>query len=176
MLKIKRGDIVLAELEESQCMLKGLHPCLVISNYEACSKASLVQIIPITSKNKSQATHVEIDVDCGLNHKSILLCEQLGKINQSSIRNKIGKISYDKMLEVKCAIEIQLGLKDKITNKKDINEIQEMVENIKELDRFLIANPQSVETQNERKLAIRYLKIFCVTHGVNNLNDYYSEI
>lgn len=176
---IRKGDIFVAELlkENYQCMLKGLHPCLVVSNFKACSFSSLVQIIPISSKPKSQPTHIELNESYGLNHPSILLVEQLTTISINNLKYQIGKISYTKMLEVEKAVNMQLGFSNTIVNLKDLKEVNRMIENIEELDRYLESiEGHDIEILKEKELALKYLEKFLLNHDINiNLKQFYLK-
>lgn len=169
---IRRGDIWMVELKESyQYMLKGLHPCVVISNFKACNKSPIIQIIPISSKPKSMPMHVELE-GCGLNKKSICLVEQITTINRDALRFQLGKVSFEKMQEIQEKVNMQLGFTSTY-NIEMFQKIKEMLDELEELDRYLQAEYND-EIQEEREDLLSDLSRYCVNHSISlDLSKFY---
>jgi mRNA interferase MazF len=155
----------MVELKETyNFMCRGLHPCLIIGNYLGLQHSPIVQVIPISSKSKSMPMHVELSKDCGLSKDSICLVEQITSINRSEIRYQLGKISYEKMLEVESALMKQMG----VTNNYSLDtfkKVKTMLDEIEELNRFLVSR-KNVEIERERDILIKDLERFCINYSI----------
>lgn len=66
----------------------------------------------MTSKMDKPAlpTHVLAKTDCGLKENSLILMEQVQTIDQYQLRNLIGTLDEEKMMEVDRALSISVGL------------------------------------------------------------------
>lgn len=162
---IRKGDIFMVQLSETnyQYCLRGLHPCVVMSNFRACNKSPLIQIIPISSKPKSQPMHVEIE-GSGLSVKSILLCEQVTTINKSALRFSLGKVSYEKMVEIEDAVSRQLGMQNDY-NIEMFQTVKLMLDELEELDRYL-STEYTDEVATEREILLKDLQRYCINHSI----------
>ncbi|MCB2354477.1 type II toxin-antitoxin system PemK/MazF family toxin [Clostridium estertheticum] len=174
---LRRCDIWIVDLKETyKFALKGKHPCLVISNWKACNKSPLIQILPITSKDKLNIPgHVKIyELESGLEHESTILSEQIQTVNRDMFINKIGYCNQLKMEEVQDALSQQLGF----TNELDFDmfeTIKEKIEDIEELNRFL-EKECSIEIIRERDMMIRALSKYLLNNGIKmNLSRYANK-
>ena len=113
-MKIKRGEIVLAELEPVKGSEQGgTRPVLIIQN-DISNKFSPTTIIaPITSagQNKEYPTDVIIlKEDSRLNKDSRILLNQIRTIDKRRIVNRISSIDNFNMNRVDMALKVSLGL------------------------------------------------------------------
>lgn len=170
---IRRGDIWIAEIDNNcKFLLRGRHPVIILSNYKACNHSPILNIIPITSKNKLNIpAHVHLGRECGLDMDSTALCEQLLPISRQNLLYQIGKCSLEKMDEIKKAIDNQLGFATEY--KLDVFEdIKRMLDNIQELDGYLLS-VSDIEVLKEREIAIKCLERYCINHSVSlDINKY----
>ena len=114
MVEIKRGDIVLVNLEPVKGSEQGgLRPCLIIQN-DISNKYSPVTIIAaITSKifDKEFPTNVFVSKeDSGLDKKSTILLNQIKTIDKSRIIKKISSLDSFIMTQVDNSLKVSLFL------------------------------------------------------------------
>lgn len=113
-IEIKRGDVVLVDLEPIIGSKQGkTRPALVIQNDIGNEYSPTTIVAPLTSKifSKQFPTNVEIDsTNSLLKEKSTVLLNQIRTIDKSRIIKNYGKISNMKMKEVDEAIMNSLGL------------------------------------------------------------------
>ena len=110
---LKRGDIVFMDLpkNENSSVQYGLRPVVIISNQKAINSSPVLNILPITSKNKRcNDLHVKVSKECGLKLDSIVLTEQILTVSKHLIKNKIGKVPENKMKEINRIVINQLSL------------------------------------------------------------------
>lgn len=97
---------------------KGIRPAVIVSNNKNNGSSPVVTVVPLTSKTKKkryQPTHVQIPKKCctGLTRPSMALAEQLETLDKSCLKDKIGEISNDVIMEaITVAVLIQVGAYD----------------------------------------------------------------
>ena len=113
-MRIKRGDIVLANLEPVIGSEQGnIRPVLVIQNDVSNEYSPTTIITPITSKmyTKEFPTNVIVTPqESGLKKESTILTNQIRTIDKSRIVKKLKSINLDIMKRVDVAIKVSLGL------------------------------------------------------------------
>lgn len=113
-IKINRGDIVLANLEPVIGSEQGsVRPVLIIQNDTSNQYSPTTIIAPITSKiyEKEFPTNVKVSKqELGLDKDSTILLNQIRTIDKSRIRKKIRNLDNFIMDKVDLAIKISLGL------------------------------------------------------------------
>lgn len=113
-MEIKRGDIVLANLEPVKGSEQGgVRPALIIQNDTSNEFSPITIIAPITSHrfDKEYPTDVFISKeDSRLNKDSRILLNQLRTIDKRRIVNKLYSLNHFLMKKVDMAIKISLGL------------------------------------------------------------------
>ena len=113
-MKVKRGDIILANLEPVVGSEQGrIRPVLVIQNDIINENSPTTIIAPITSKiyTKEFPTNVEMEPeDSKLKARSTVLLNQIRTIDKSRIKKKISELSSGTMHKVDFAIRISLDL------------------------------------------------------------------
>jgi mRNA interferase MazF len=111
---VKRGDIYYADLSPVIGSEQGgIRPVLILQNDIGNKYSPTVIITAITSQiNKAKLpTHVEISSDeYGLNKDSVILLEQIRTIDKRRLKDKIGHISDELMVQVDQALMVSLGL------------------------------------------------------------------
>ncbi len=113
MLEIKKGDIFYADFSGAiGSEQTGLRPCIIISNNTGNKFSPCVVVAMVTSKldKPKLPTHVMLPADYGLSAKSIILCEQLRTIDKQRLKNYLGTLPKNKMLEVNAALKISLDI------------------------------------------------------------------
>jgi len=113
-MKIKRGGIVLANLEPVKGSEQGrIRPVLVIQNDTSNEFSPTTIIAPITSRiyEKEYPTNVFISrKDSKLDRDSTVLLNQIRTIDKSRIRKKLSSLDAEIMRKVDMAIKISLEL------------------------------------------------------------------
>ena len=112
---VKRGDMFYADLSPVVGSEQGgIRPVLVIQNDTGNKYSPTVIVSAITSQlNKSRLpTHIELDSEeFGLKSDSVVLAEQIRTIDKSRLKEKIGHIEDDKIMNrINSAIGISFGL------------------------------------------------------------------
>ena len=112
---IKRGDMFYADLSPVIGSEQGgVRPVLIIQNDVGNKYSPTVIAAAITSQqNKAKLpTHIEIDSDlCGLKNNSVVLTEQIRTIDKSRLKEKIGHINDENIInKVNSALGVSFGL------------------------------------------------------------------
>lgn len=114
MVDIKRGDIVLINLEPVKGSEQGgVRPCLIIQNDKGNKYSPLTIIAPLTSKKFTKEFPTNVFVsreDSGLDKDSTILLNQIKTIDKSRIIKKISSLNSFLMNKVDLAIKISLAL------------------------------------------------------------------
>ena len=116
-MQIKRGDMFYADLSPVVGSEQGgIRPVLIIQNDLGNKYSPTVIAAAITSqtgKNKLP-THIEIDSSlCGLKNNSVVLTEQIRTIDKSRLKEKIGHINDDKVMnKINNALGVSFGLEE----------------------------------------------------------------
>ncbi len=113
-MEIKRGEIVLAELEPVKGSEQGgTRPVLIIQNDVSNNFSPTVIIAPITSSGQEKEYPADVFIskqDSRLNKDSKVLLNQIRTIDKRRIVNKISFLDSFYMDKVDMAIKISLGL------------------------------------------------------------------
>ena len=110
---IKRGDIYYADLSPVVGSEQGgLRPVLIVQNDVGNRYSPTVIAAAITSKvDKGRLpTHINIDGPCGLQRQSMILLEQVRTLDKARLKEKMGHISSETMVQVDRGLEVSLGL------------------------------------------------------------------
>ena len=111
---VKRGDIYYADLSPVIGSEQGgVRPVLIIQNDIGNKYSPTVIVTAITSQiNKAKLpTHVEISSEeYGLNKDSVILLEQIRTIDKRRLKDRIGHINDELMVQVDQALMISLGM------------------------------------------------------------------
>ena len=114
-MQIKRGDMFYADLSPVVGSEQGgVRPVLIIQNDLGNKYSPTVIAAAITSQtNKTKLpTHIEIDSQsCGLKNNSVVLTEQIRTIDKSRLKEKIGHIDDEKVIDkINNALGVSFGL------------------------------------------------------------------
>ena len=114
---IKRGDMFYADLSPVVGSEQGgIRPVLIIQNDMGNKYSPTVIAAAITSQtNKTKLpTHIEIDSEkCWLKNDSVVLAEQIRTIDKSRLKEKIGHIEDEKVInEINNALGVSFGLEE----------------------------------------------------------------
>lgn len=113
-MNVQRGDIYYADLSPVVGSEQGgIRPVLVIQNDIGNRFSPTVIVAAITGQIKKGKlpTHVDISKeDCGLEHDSVILLEQVRTLDKQRLIDKIASLDKEIMHEVNLALEISLGL------------------------------------------------------------------
>ena len=112
---VKRGDMFYADLSPVVGSEQGgIRPVLVIQNDTGNKYSPTVIVSAITSQlNKNKLpTHIELgSKEYGLKSDSVVLTEQIRTIDKSRLKEKIGHIQDDRVMDrINSAIGISFGL------------------------------------------------------------------
>ena len=114
---VKRGDMFYADLSPVVGSEQGgIRPVLVIQNETGNKYSPTVIVSAITSQlNKNRLpTHIKLDSkEFGLKSDSVVLTEQIRTIDKSRLKEKIGHIKDEKIMNrINSAIGISFGLEE----------------------------------------------------------------
>ncbi len=108
-----RGEIWLADLDPTVGHEQaGKRPCLIFSvDKFNQSRAELVVVIPLTSRDRGIPLHIPIEVlEGGLKERSFIKCENIRSISTKRLFKCIGSVSEPTMSLVENRVRIVLGL------------------------------------------------------------------
>ena len=114
-MTIKRGDMFYADLSPVVGSEQGgIRPVLIIQNDLGNKYSPTVIAAAITSQTTKTKlpTHIEIDrKTCGLKSDSVILAEQIRTIDKSRLKEKIGHIEDEKVInKINNALGVSFGL------------------------------------------------------------------
>ena len=113
-MNIKRGDIFYADLSPVVGSEQGgLRPVLIVQNDVGNKYSPTVIAAAITSKmSKAKLpTHIGVFANqVGLLKDSVILLEQIRTIDKTRLKEKMGHLDNDTMIEVNNAINVSFGL------------------------------------------------------------------
>lgn len=114
-MQIKRGDMFYADLSPVVGSEQGgIRPVLIIQNDLGNKYSPTVIAAAVTSQmgKTKLPTHIEIDSSsCGLKNNSVVLAEQIRTIDKSRLKEKIGHIDDEEIIDkVNNALGVSFGL------------------------------------------------------------------
>ena len=74
------------------------------------SKANRVLCAPINTTGIGLATELEVGVDEGLKHPSVLNCDQITRLEKSMLTDYIGVLSPGKLRQLRCALQVAFDI------------------------------------------------------------------
>lgn len=113
MPKVARGDVWMVDLNPTTGREQaGKRPALVVSVDELNqSRAELVIVLPITSREKRIRSHVELKKgEGGLAFRSFIKCEDVRSISIRRLGRRLGTIPTSALEVVEDRLRILLGL------------------------------------------------------------------
>ncbi len=113
-MNIKRGDIFYADLSPVVGSEQGgIRPVLIVQNDVGNKFSPTVIAAAITSQQAKAKlpTHIQLGAqNCGLLKDSVVLLEQIRTIDKKRLKEKMGCLSPQAMIQVNKAITISFGL------------------------------------------------------------------
>ena len=101
---MRRGELWLAEVGHKK------RPVLLLTRSEVLDVRSLVTVAEITTSIRGLAVEVDIDhVEVGLDRPSVINCDGLHTVPQSSLTDPLGRVDDDIMRSVCSAVGYALG-------------------------------------------------------------------
>jgi mRNA interferase MazF len=83
----------------------------VVSRQELLdSKANRVLCAPVNTLGFGLATEVNVGVEEGLKHPSVINCDQLTRLEKSMLTDYVGKLSSKKLHELRAALRVALDV------------------------------------------------------------------
>lgn len=114
-MKVKRGDIYLADLSDANGSEQGkVRPVVVIQNNRGNKYSPTTIVACLSSKVYSKhhlPTHYLLPDGLGLKYKSMVMCEQIRVIDKSRLQKKIATIGRLDMMAIDRKIKISLDLR-----------------------------------------------------------------
>lgn len=114
-MKIKRGDVYLADLSDANGSEQGkIRPVVVIQNNRGNKYSPTTIVACLSSKVYSKhhlPTHYLLPEGLGLKYKSMVMCEQIRVLDKSRLIKKITKLDKRHMMHIDRRIKISLDLK-----------------------------------------------------------------
>ena len=114
-MKVKRGDIYLADLSDANGSEQGkVRPVVVIQNNRGNKYSPTTIVACLSSKVYSKhhlSTHYLLTEGLGLKYKSMVMCEQIRVLDKSRLIKKITKLDKRHMMHIDRRIKISLDLK-----------------------------------------------------------------
>jgi mRNA interferase MazF len=87
-------------------------PVLVLSRQKAISLLHTVLVAPITSTTHGAPSEVQMGIEEGLKHDSVVNLDQVQTVDQQKLHHFIGTVSPGKMTAVCHALQIATGCGD----------------------------------------------------------------
>lgn len=109
-MKLKRGEIVLADLDPTVgAEIQKTRPCVIVSPDEMNDTIRTVIILPLTTKSRVLPTRILIKATptSGLDNDSYAVGDQIKTIDKTRILSKLGRVSLDEekdLTDVLCAM------------------------------------------------------------------------
>jgi mRNA interferase MazF len=89
----------------------------VVSRQELLdSKANRVLCAPVNSSGVGLATEVEVGVDEGLKHRSVVNCDQITRLEKSLLTDYVGMLSPARLRQLGAALKVALDIDDRDTD------------------------------------------------------------
>ncbi len=114
-MKVKRGDIYLADLSDANGSEQGkVRPVVVIQNNRGNKYSPTTIVACLSSKVYSKhhlPTHYLLPEGLGLKYKSMVMCEQIRVLDKSRLQKKIATIGRLDMMAIDRKIKISLDLR-----------------------------------------------------------------
>jgi len=101
---MKRGELWLAEVGQKK------RPVLLLTRSEVLDVRALVTVAEITTSIRGLAAEVDIDdAEAGLDRPSVVNCDGLHTVAQTSLTGPVGRVGDDVMRKVSSSLSYALG-------------------------------------------------------------------
>lgn len=111
-MTVKRGDVFFADLDPVLGSEQGgIRPVLVVQNNIGNRYSPTLVVLPLsTAKKNYLPTHIHICGSKSLPRDSIVLAEQIRTIDRYRLREYVGSIDKEIMVEINRAMKISIGV------------------------------------------------------------------
>jgi mRNA interferase MazF len=103
--RVSRGEIWLYAFEAPDKR----RPVLVLSRQKAIDLLRTIVVAPITSAAHGAPSEVQVGIDEGLKHESVVNLDQVQTVDQKRLRHFVGTVGPEKMTAVCQALLIATG-------------------------------------------------------------------
>ncbi|MBP7629551.1 MAG: type II toxin-antitoxin system PemK/MazF family toxin [Acidimicrobiales bacterium] len=101
---MNRGEVWLAEVGRKR------RPVLVLTRSEVLDVRSLVTVAEVSTSARGLAAEVELDhVRVGLDRPSVVNCDGLHTVAQTTLTSRVGEVDEDTLVRVCSAVSYALG-------------------------------------------------------------------
>ena len=101
---MNRGEVWLAEVGRKR------RPVLVLTRSEVLDVRSLVTVAEVSTSARGLAAEVELDhVRVGLDRPSVVNCDGLHTVAQTTLTSRVGEVDDDTLVRVCSAVSYALG-------------------------------------------------------------------
>jgi mRNA interferase MazF len=101
---VRRGELWLAEVGRKK------RPVLVLTRSEVIDVRALVTVAEVTTRVRGLASEVDVDHGhVGLDRPSVINCDGIHTVTQTSLTTRVGQVSEDVMRKVCSAVSYALG-------------------------------------------------------------------
>lgn len=114
---MRRGDIFIADLApRSGSEQTGRRPVVIVSNdgFNLAEQWRSIIVVPLsTSTIQARRTRTTIPItrrEGGLSQDSVALCHQVTTLDRSKIKQHLGELSSEKMLEIERGLKAAMDL------------------------------------------------------------------
>ncbi len=86
---------------------KGLHPCVLISHPDRCSRADVINVLYCTSQKQNRQPYpleVVLDVEDGLNWETFCDCSILWSIERAGLSNQRGRVTLERRRAIRAKV------------------------------------------------------------------------
>lgn len=172
-ISVRNGEVfIVKRLLSEDSVIRNARPVIIFQNDIACIRSSNATIIPVSSKQASQVTHIIIpgDRETGLEYESIAECESITTISKNMLSHRLGFLNRKLMMKVSYGVSIHLSLISPV-NKSYINQLCEQIsKNINYLGQVDKVDKTDVSSKlalNSMRINVMSLKIYCNMYQVN---------
>lgn len=113
-MKIQRGDIFIADLNETEGSEQGgVRPVLIIQNNRGNKHSPTTIVASITSRAYTKAplpTHYYLPPIKGMKKQSLVMLEQIRVVDKSRLQKKVAHLTRKQMIPINKRILISFGV------------------------------------------------------------------
>lgn len=149
--KFKRGQIFYYDFGDPNnrngSIENKTRPCLIVSNDMNNSNSSILTVVPITTREKSECKHWQVFFEYN-SRPQVILCDQIRVINADRIKGYYGTLDEVTMKKVNIALATQLDLN---ISDKELNQCEFIERLDKSIDKIL-HNKLDIQTNQINKV------------------------
>jgi mRNA interferase MazF len=100
---MRHGDVWIGHLDK-------VRPLVILTRSAAIPSLRRVSIAPITSRIRGVSTEVPVGVVAGLDHESVISCDNIQTVLRSDLSHRIGALGADQLWQLYAAIRIAFDM------------------------------------------------------------------